>query len=189
MKRLTVILASLCLLTACQPREGQQNYSESEVGVAKTTVFGTVVSVREVNIVGEPKGYGTLGGAGAGAVGGSAVGKGSGKEWATIGGVVAGAVIGNAIEQEMRNRPGIEYIITTENGETKTIVQEIIDDEPVFTPNTRVMIQTCSGDPANKICYDMGSKLAKREFTYQRVLSAEHLPTQIKRPQGIKVMD
>ena len=59
--------------------------------------------------------------------------------------------------------------IVTEKGETLTIAQYFKKDEPIIEVGQRVMVQT-SG-------------------SYQRVLPAEHLPTEIKRPKGIKVID
>lgn len=59
--------------------------------------------------------------------------------------------------------------IVTEKGKTLTIAQYFKKDEPIIQKGERVMVQT-SG-------------------SYQRVLPADHLPTEIKRPKGIKVVD
>ena len=131
--------------------------------------FGTVIATREVGITGQNTGVGALAGAGVGAGGASYIGTGSGNAWALAGGAVAGAVVGTVAEQAAANRKGTEYIITKENGKTITLVQEINPEDPIFTKGTRVMVQS-SG-------------------SYQRVLPADDMPTQIKRPQGIKVVD
>lgn len=180
MKTLVAALAALCLLTACAKRSSQDQYSYSEVGVAKSVQFATVVSVREVGITGENTGVGTLVGGAAGAGAGSYVGSGSGKAWAVGLGALAGAVAGHAAEQNMNDRRGLEYIVTTEKGDTKTIVQEMAEGERMLAPGERVMIQTCSGESYDNRCGARGA---------ERVLPASHLPEQIQRPKGIKVVD
>lgn len=156
-------------LTACARHEGQSQYRYSEVGQSTLVEFGTVVTVREVGITGRNSGAGALVGAGVGAGAGSYAGNGSGNTWAIAGGALAGAIAGAAAEQAAADRKGIEYVITTEHGKTMTIVQDVNPEDKVVQPGGRVMVQT-SG-------------------SYQRVLPADSLPEQIKRPKGIKVVD
>lgn len=169
MKSLLAAVAFIPLLAACTEPLGQNQYSYKEVGQSVIVEFATVVAVKEVGITGRNTGAGALAGAAAGAGAGSYAGNGSGEAWAMAGGALVGAVAGAALEQEMANSKGYEYVVITEEGKTKTIVQNQTEKDQVFKKGERVMVQT--------------------KGTYQRVLSASDLPEQIKRPKGIKVVD
>ncbi len=179
MHRALALFCTLAMLAACAERNSQNQYSYNEVGIAKTLQFGSIIAAREVGITGENSGTGTLIGGATGAGAASYAGKGSGKAWAMAAGALAGAVAGHYAEQEMNDRTGVEYTVMTEKGETKTIVQELKSDERVLLVGERVVIATCSGKSEMARCYD----------GYQRVLPASQLPTQMQRPQGIKVVD
>ncbi len=155
-------------LAACQ-NPNQNRYSYQDVGRASVVEFGTVVAVRQVDITGRNTGLGAGVGGAAGGIAGSTIGRGSGNAAAVLGGVVIGAIAGAVVEQAMADRTGLEYTVTLSNGKTITIVQEQGPSDRVLAPGERVMIQA-SG-------------------TYQRVLPADHLPTEISRPKGIKVTD
>lgn len=162
---------SICLaasLTGCAT-QGQSRYSFQDVGRASVVEFGTVVASRQVDIRGQNTGVGGVVGGTAGGLAMSNVGQGSGNVAAILGGVLVGAAIGAMAEQAASDRVGIEYTITLANGKTITIVQEQASGDRVFSPSERVMVQA--------------------NGTYQRVLPADHLPNQIARPQGIKVVD
>lgn len=159
-------LASL-LLAGCAT-QGQSRYQAQEVGHASVVEFGTVLAVRAVDIRGRNSGAGAMVGAAAGGIGMSGVGAGAGNAAAILGGVVAGALVGAMAEQAMSDRVGIEYVITLANANTITIVQEQGAGDRVFNAGERVMVQT--------------------NGSYQRVLAADHLPTQVFQPQGIAVI-
>ncbi|AWU95903.1 hypothetical protein DM194_12920 (plasmid) [Azospirillum ramasamyi] len=122
-----------------------------------------------MDIRGQNTGVGGVVGGTAGGLAMSNVGQGSGNVAAILGGVLVGAAIGAMAEQAASDRVGVEYTITLANGKTITIVQEQAAGDRVFSPSERVMVQA--------------------NGTYQRVLPADHLPNQIARPQGIKVVD
>lgn len=169
-----ILSAVLCLsapvgLASCAQRPSQNVYNYDEVGKSSAVSFGTVVSSRIVDITGKNTGAGALVGAGAGAGAGSYVGSGSGDVWAIAGGALAGAIIGAATEQAAADRVGIEYIVTLESGVTLTVVQEMAKGEAGLPQGARVIVQNTGG--------------------YQRVLPAANLPTEIARPQSIKVVD
>jgi len=149
--------------------QGQNRYSYQDVGHASIVEFGTVLSSRQVEINGRNTGLGAGVGAAAGGIALSNVGQGSGNAAAILGGVVAGAVIGAVAEQAAADRVGIEYIITLANGKTITIVQEQVKGDRVFVPGDAVMVQE-SG-------------------TYQRVLPADQLPSQITKPKSVKIAE
>ena len=167
MKKFLCLLAVL-VLAGCET-PSQNVYDYREAGRSVIVQFGTVVDVREVKIKGPNTGAGAGVGAVAGATAGANVGSGDGQVAGALVGVVAGAVAGAMAEQAMQDKVGREFTIVTEKGKTLTIVQYFKKDEPIIKVNERVMVQT-SG-------------------SYQRVLPADHLPEEIKRPKGIKVVD
>jgi outer membrane lipoprotein SlyB len=170
MNRWSVRAIALCVifLVGCQ-RPGQNVYSYSEVGKASLVNFGTVVAVREVDVQGQNTGAGAAIGATGGAIAGYELGRGGGTAAATLGGAVIGGVIGALAEQAAANRKAIEYTVTLETGATMVIVQDHNEGEQPIKPGDRVMVQVTGGT--------------------QRVLPANSLPTEIKRPAGIKVTD
>lgn len=161
-------LALLAMMPGCAT-QGQSRYSHQEVGRASQVAFGTVLAARQVDITGENTGAGGLVGATAGGLAMSNVGSGNGNVAAILGGVVVGAVAGAVAEQALSDRVGLEYVITLANGKTITIVQEQAASDQIFGPGDAVMVQT-SG-------------------TYQRVLSASHLPDEITRPKEVRIVD
>lgn len=170
MKRslLYISLAFALVIGGCQ-RPGQNVYNYNEVGRSSLVNFATILAVREVNIRGKNTGLGAGVGAAAGGIAGSGMGRGSGRAGAMLAGAVIGGIAGALAEQAAANRMGLEYTLILETGVTMTVVQDRNEGERVFKPGDRVMLQVSGGT--------------------QRVLPADHLPTQIKRPLGIKVLD
>ncbi|WP_449226560.1 hypothetical protein [Azospirillum argentinense] len=164
-----VVLAVAAVSLGACASQSQNRYSHRDVGQATSVEFGTVMAGRPVDIQGQNTGVGGLVGGAAGGLALSNVGKGSGNVAAILGGALVGAVAGAVTEQAIADRTGIEYVVTLATGRTITIVQEQAANEPVFAPGQRVMVQT--------------------NGTYQRVLSADHLPTETNRPKGIKVVN
>ncbi|WP_247877315.1 hypothetical protein [Azospirillum brasilense] len=164
-----VVLGMAVLSLGACASQSQNRYSYRDVGHATSVEFGTVMATRPVDIQGQNTGAGGLVGGAAGGLAMSNVGKGSGNVAAILGGALVGAVAGAVAEQAISDRTGIEYVVTLATGRTITIVQEQGTNEPIFGPGQRVMVQT--------------------NGTYQRVLSADHLPTETNRPKGIKVVD
>ncbi len=167
MKKIISII--LCLsLAACQ-QPGQNQYGFADVGKATNVEFGTVISMKQVSITGRNTGAGALVGGAAGMGAGSYIGRGSGQAWGQGGGLLLGLIAGAVAEQAISDRKGIEYIITFTDGQTRTIVQNIVDGDAAIAVGQRVMVQT--------------------QGQYQRVMPATDLPTTIKRPKNIKVTD
>ena len=164
---LLAILATFTL-TACET-PSQNVYDYREAGRSVIVEFGTVVDVRPIKIKGQSTGAGGVAGALAGGAAGAQMGNGNGQIATTVLVAAAGAIAGTVAEQSLQNKEGREFTIVTEKGRTLTIAQYFKKDEPIIQNGERVMVQT-SG-------------------SYQRILPAEHLPTEIKRPKGIKVTD
>lgn len=170
MKLVVVAMSCALALAGCAQRPSQNVYRYDEVGRTVAVSFGSIVSVREVDITGKNTGAGAVVGATAGAVGGSQVGQGfAGPALAGLAGAVVGAAIGAAIEQAAADRKGLEYIVVLESGVAMTVVQDVGEGEVMLKPGDRVIVQNSGG--------------------YQRVLPAAGLPTEINRPQGIKIVD
>jgi len=167
MKKL-VLGVFLLFLAACET-PSQNVYDFREAGRSVIVEFATVVDVRPIKIKGEQTGLGAGAGAVAGGIAGSNVGGGDGQAVGAVAGVVVGTVAGAMAEQAIQDREGREITVVTEKGKAMTIAQYFKKDEPIIQTGQRVMVQT-SG-------------------SYQRVLPAEHLPTEIKRPKGIEVVD
>ena len=166
MKYLSLIL--LAALAACS-QPGQNRYGYQDVGQATALEFGTIVSVRKVDIQGQNTGTGALVGGLAGMGGGAYVGNGTGSLWAAAAGALAGAVIGGIAEQAASDHQGYEYVIVLKNGRTVSMVQNAVEGDEVLHKGQRVAVQ------------ESGS--------YMRVLPADSLPESIKRPKGIKIVD
>lgn len=159
-------LLTLLALTACNYAT-QTRYGYSEVGQVQVVQFGTVVAIRDIDIVGERGASGGIAGGVAGGVGGAYVG--GGAILTAVGGAVIGATAGSVIEQAIRNRGGVEYTVVLQNGKTITVAQNISEKDVIHKINDRVMVQI--------------------NGQYQRVLPANSLPEEIKRPKGIKLKD
>jgi outer membrane lipoprotein SlyB len=165
---LATVLVAAVLVSGCVD-SGQNRYSYNDVGKTSVVQFGTVLAVRPIDITGQNTGAGAIAGGAAGGLAGNQFGHGGGKAGATLAGALVGLAAGAIAEQALSDRKGLEYTIVLENGKTVTIAQEHSEKDRVFAAGERVMVQA-SG-------------------TYQRVLPADNLPTEIARPKGIKVTD
>ena len=168
MKKLFFLLFIPIILMGCDFAT-QTRYGYSEVGQVQVVQFGTVIALRDIEIMGETSGGGSLAGAVAGGVAGAHVGGGSGRIVGGTAGLVAGAAVGSLIEQAIRKRGGVEYTVVLENGKTITVAQNVGDKDVIHRVNDRVIVQI--------------------NGQYQRVLPANSLPEEMKKPKGIKFID
>ncbi len=172
LKTLALPLA-LVTLTACAPNAGQNVYSSSEVGVAKTVERCRVLAVRNITIQGQAgRGIGQFVGTVAGGVAGGAlgnqVGDGTGQAIATVIGGLAGSVfgglVGDQVGAQADQRAGLEYSILTNGNREITFAQETLPGDRVIKAGETCRIQT---DPRGN----------------NRVLPINGLPPQVQRPQ------
>lgn len=168
MRRAAMVVLAVASLAGCQ-NQGQSVYRFHEVGRANVVNFATVLAVREVGIQGQNTGTGAAVGSLAGGMVGAQIGSGSGNTAATLAGLVVGGIAGAMAEQAAANRRGLEYTVTLENGATLTVVQDVNVADRILQPGERAMIQMAGG--------------------FQRVLPADNLPTAIRRPVGVRVID
>ncbi len=126
------------VLAGCAPSVSGSAYSRGQVREAQQVYYGTVESVRIVNIEGTRTGVGTLTGAALGGIAGSAIGGGGrGTAAATIGGAVLGGIAGSAVEQGVTQQTGLEIVVRLDDGRVMAVTQAA--DEP-FNPGERVRL-------------------------------------------------
>ena len=112
------------LNVACTADIGTNDYYASSANTVNTAKMCTVVSLRPVTVKSNDNNAGTLFGAAAGGVAGSAIG---GDDTAhilgAIGGALVGGIAGDAAQAELSKQTGYEYIVRLDNGNLATIVQ------------------------------------------------------------------
>lgn len=139
MKKIFASLMILLALTACGVGETNTTYSRSNIGQTARVSFGTILSMRQVQIEGT-SGVGTLGGAVAGGAAGSMMGGNTAVNViGAVGGAIVGGVIGNATEQAVTKDTAFEFIIQKQNGQTISVVQT---NEEHLRVGDRVLLST-----------------------------------------------
>lgn len=173
----TLILVTGSLVACSSPKVSDSLYRDSEVGRSKNVVRCRVLEVREVAIREDDapekgEAIGAIVGGIAGAILGSKVGGGKGRALATeagaVGGLVAGGAAGRQTADKLSERKGVEYSIILDNGEERTLVQDLLEGDRVVQPG-----ETC--------------RLQIENDGKNRVLPAEHLPEQINAPKTTTV--
>jgi len=101
-------------------------YSASEAKQIQTVSYGTLVSVRPVQIQGgdDSNVIGAIGGAVLGGFLGNTVGGGAGRSLATAAGAVAGGVAGQSVQGSLNKSQGVELEIRKDDGNTIMVVQK-----------------------------------------------------------------
>lgn len=101
-------------------------YSASEAKQIQTVTYGTLVSVRPVQIQGgdDSNVIGAIGGAVLGGFLGNTVGGGAGRSLATAAGAVAGGVAGQGVQGSLNKSQGVELEIRKDDGNTIMVVQK-----------------------------------------------------------------
>ena len=168
MKKVFLLLLIPILLIGCDYAT-QTRYGYSEVGQVQVVQFGTVIAIRDIEIMGESSVGGAIAGGAAGAAAGGNIGGGTGTAVAVVAGAVVGATAGAALERAIRKRGGVEYTVVLENGKTITVAQNVSEKDVIHKNNDRVLVQI--------------------NGQYQRVLAANSLPEEMKKPKGIKFTD
>ncbi len=159
--RSCLILAAL-LLSGCA-NKSTTDILQADSGQAFSVRYGTIMSHRPVSVRSDST---AAVGSGAffGGVGAAVISKTNG---ATLAGFLLGAVAGEALHELAETDNGIEYVIAFGDGTTMIIAQIQRSREPVLAEGTRVIVQ-------------FGAKV-------NRVISAEHLPTELAAPTELKI--
>lgn len=120
---IAVPLAVLASLGACTPTTNSSSFATGETGQVMPVQFGTIQSLRVVQIQPGQTRLGTVTGAVLGGIGGSQIGSNTAANLAgATAGAVAGGAVGSAAQGSSRNR-GIEFVIQMDSGDTIAIVQ------------------------------------------------------------------
>lgn len=137
---LTVALAATLAVSGCANTDvlGGNVYRADQVKEVRQISYGTIVSVREVQIQADsPGALGSVGGGVIGGIAGSSVGNGRGSAIMSTVGAVLGSIIGNAIEQKASLVTSLEMVIRKDDGTEIVVVQK---REPGFEPGKRVRL-------------------------------------------------
>ncbi|CAJ0991729.1 glycine zipper 2TM domain-containing protein [Pantoea sp. Nvir] len=101
-------------------------YSASAAKQIQSVSYGTLISVRPVNIHGNDDNnlIGTIGGAVLGGFLGNTIGSGTGRSLATAGGAIAGGLAGQGVQGTINKTNGVELEIRKDDGTTIMVVQQ-----------------------------------------------------------------
>lgn len=138
LRGIAVALAVTLALSGCASGLGGGTYSRGEARRAMVVQFGTIESVRGVQLEGTKSPVGTLSGAAVGGIAGSSVGGNRGSAIGAVLGAVAGGLAGSAIEEGVTRKPGVEVTVLLSDGQYLAVVQE--DEGERFMPGERVRI-------------------------------------------------
>lgn len=134
----TVAVLALLVLGGCAQGLGGGAYSRTEARRAMMVQFGTIESVRGVQLEGTKTPIGSVAGAAVGGIAGSSVGGGRGSAVAAVLGAVAGGVAGSALEEGATRTPGVEVTVRLDNGQYLAVVQA--DGGESFRAGERVRV-------------------------------------------------
>ena len=101
-------------------------YSASEANQVQNVTYGTIVSMRPVQIQAgsDENVIGDIGGAVLGGFLGNTIGGGTGRSLATAAGAVAGGVAGQQVQGSLNKTQGVELEIRKDDGNTIMVVQK-----------------------------------------------------------------
>tara|TARA_R110001592_G_scaffold100022_1_gene284328 strand:- start:5084 stop:5578 length:495 start_codon:yes stop_codon:yes gene_type:complete len=148
MKALTLNIFALftfaaLLILICSTTNAYADYDRNKAVPVEKVLFGTVMSVRNINqeelIQDKNNGWHTFGGALIGGVIGNQFGGGNGKDVATI----LGAIIGGSMANNRHNQPKkvllrlVELMIRVEGGEQFMVIQDF-DNQMIFHSKDKV---------------------------------------------------
>jgi outer membrane lipoprotein SlyB len=123
---LTALLALSLGLGGCAPKIGGGQYGSGGTRSTQSVSYGTIQSIRIVEVEDSGEGktlLGTAGGAVVGGVLGSLLGGGRGRTLATVGGALAGAAGGYAGSKLLTGQEAYEIMVQLDNGQTISVVQ------------------------------------------------------------------
>lgn len=148
MRKVTLLvlpfLAASALLTGCMSNLSGDVYSRDEARRVQTVRYGTIESLRPVQIEGTKTPIGAGAGAIVGGIAGSGVGGGRGSAVASVIGAVAGGALGAAAEEGITRTQGVEITVREDDGLTRAYVQQV-EPNQVFRVGQRVRILTVDG--------------------------------------------
>lgn len=124
-----VILFLAGALGACASNLSGEAYSRGETGMVQRVEYGTVTSLRPVQIEGTKSGVGTAAGAVVGGIAGSSAGGGKGSSVLAVIGAVAGGLLGAGAEEGLTRAQGVEIGVKLDSGREIAVVQALSANE------------------------------------------------------------
>jgi len=129
MRYLPVLAIGLLTLGGCANTDTYSGdvYSGNQAKTGQSVTYGTIVSVRPVQIQGGDQNSGVLGGLGGAVIGGllgNQVGGGSGRTIATAAGAIGGSVAGKKVEDTANKVGAWELEIRRDTGNNVIVVQK-----------------------------------------------------------------
>lgn len=121
---LLFLFTAASLLTSCVSSRSAQVYSRDQAMQEMRVNYGTVQSVRAVQIEGTQSGVGAVGGGVTGGVLGSMVGGGRGQVLGAVVGALGGAAAGAMLEEGVTKKNALEITVELDSGEILSVVQE-----------------------------------------------------------------
>lgn len=132
-----IIVFLFMIAMGCASSHSSRVYSRDQAMKAQNVRFGTVETVKAVQIEGTKSVVGPAAGAAAGGALGSTIGSGSGKTVAIVLGALAGGAAGAAAEEELTKKQGLEITVKLDSGEMIAVVQ---DADVPFAVGDRVRV-------------------------------------------------
>lgn len=140
---LVVLLAGFSVaVVGCTFPSSRRTVPSAQANVLQRSEYGTVTSVREVNIEGQRGQLGLYGGGLMGAAAASG-GRGVGGAVMQATGAVAGAVVGQAVEESATRKRAQEITIRLDDGSLVTVTQE--SSTGLFMDGDRVRVLNGGG--------------------------------------------
>lgn len=126
---LPVLAMGLLTLGGCANTDTYSGdvYSGNQAKTGQSVTYGTIVSVRPVQIQAGDQNSGVLGGLGGAVIGGllgNQIGGGSGRTIATAAGAIGGSVAGKKIEDNVNQVDAWELEIRRDSGDNVIVVQK-----------------------------------------------------------------
>ncbi|OAT47255.1 outer membrane lipoprotein [Proteus hauseri ATCC 700826] len=141
-KHLLIGLFTVTALAGCVNTNSLSGdtYSANQAKQAQSVTYGTIVSVRSVNIqAGSDENLlGAVGGAVLGGLLGNTIGGGSGRNLATAAGAIAGGMAGQQAQGALNTTKGIQLEVRLDSGKTVAVVQKA--DNTVYRQGQRVAV-------------------------------------------------
>ncbi|MDC9767340.1 glycine zipper 2TM domain-containing protein [Proteus mirabilis] len=141
-KHLLVGLFAVTTLAGCVNTSSLSGdtYTASQAKQAQNVTYGTIVSVRAVNIQAgsDENVLGAIGGAVLGGLLGNTIGGGTGRNLATAAGAIAGGMAGQQAQGALNTAKGVQLEVRLDSGRTVVVVQKA--DNTAYRQGQRVAV-------------------------------------------------
>ena len=162
MKFISTIVSILFLTSCASDRTSQNLYSSRDIGKSINIKSCTVISSRSITIRDDHSGKQ---GESIGFIAGNISSRKHGKPLSGLIGGLVGGVIGRNVSDSLHERDGVEYTVLLRNGNERQLVQDIRDGETILSSGSACRLQISGAN--------------------NRVLSATHYPSAVKRPSKV----